>query len=120
MLRIKYIPIFVNDIEQGVHFFTKKLGFEAMDKIEVDQTDYVPVQVNGLYLGVTLDKDNIGFKTRVILNTDDCLKDYYNMKTAGIDFNDQPKYLPIGLAAEFNDSYGNEYILLEERDYNEI
>jgi len=78
------------------------------------------MQVDGLYLGMVLDKENRGFKTQIILNTDDCLKEYHNLKTAGIDFIDQPQYLAIGLAAEFNDDYGNQYILLEERNYNEI
>lgn len=120
MLKIKYIPIFVNDIEQGLQFFKQKLGFEIMEKIELNNADYFPIRINGMYLGLTLDKENTGFKTRVILNTDDCLKDYHNMKTAGVDFKTQPQYLAIGLAAEFSDTYGNHYILLEERNYNEI
>lgn len=122
-MKIKYIPVFVNDMEEGIRFFNDKLGFDVSARIMLnDETHYTPIQINNsdMYLGLVVDKKNQGFKTRIILNTDDCLKDYHNLKTAGVCFNKQPEYLGIGLAAEFNDDYGNQYILLEERDYNEL
>ena|ERR1700712_726917 len=122
-MKIKYIPVFVNDMEEGIRFFNDKLGFAVADKVVLNnETHYTPIQVNNsdLYLGLVVDTENEGFKARIILNTDDCLKDYHNLKTAGIRFNKQPEYLDAGLAAEFNDEYGNQYILLEERNYNEV
>ncbi len=110
-------------MEEAISFFTKKLGFNATDKLVLDKTQHhTPMQIDnsGQYLNLIVDKDNAGFKTRIILNTDDCLKDYHNLKTMGINFKEQPQYLASGLCAEFNDDYGNEFILLEERDYNEL
>jgi hypothetical protein len=110
-------------MEEGITFFHKKLGFDMAEKIALhNQTEYFPVRVNNtaLYLGLVIDTHQSGFKSRLILNTDDCLKDYHQLKTAGVNFNTPPEYMPIGLAAEFNDDYGNQYILLEERDYNEL
>ncbi|MEO6523076.1 MAG: VOC family protein [Mucilaginibacter sp.] len=121
-MKIKYIPVFVKDMENGIRFFNDKLGLKVADQIMLDnQTPYLPIQMNSadLYLGLVVDKDNMGFKTRIILNTTDCLKDYHQLKAAGICFNKQPEYLAIGLSAEFNDDYGNQYILLEERNYNQ-
>ena len=109
-------------MENGIRFFNDKLGLKIADQIVLDnQTPYLPIQMNSddLYLGLVVDKENQGFKTRIILNTSDCLKDYHQLKSAGICFNKQPEYLAIGLSAEFNDDYGNQYILLEERNYNE-
>lgn len=122
-MNIKYIPVFVNDMEEGIRFFNHKLGFDVADTITLNQqTNYTPVKVNNsdTYLGLVVDTQRSGFKARIILNTDDCLKDYHQLKTAGVCFNKQPEYLDIGLAAEFNDDYGNEYILLEERNYNDL
>lgn len=54
----------------------------------------------------------------IILNTDDCLNDYHSLKTAGVNFHNEPQYLPIGLGAEFSDPLGNHYLLIEERIYS--
>jgi len=122
-MKIKYIPVFVNDMEEAIGFFTGKLGFSlAGETVLNDDAGYTAMQVNNTetYLNLQLDKHNSGFKTRIILNTDDCLKDYHDLKTKGINFKEQPQYLTIGLSAEFNDNYGNQYVLLEERNYNEL
>lgn len=122
-MKIKHVTVFVKDMEEAVGFFTKKLGFNTAANAEPDkQTLQVPIRINNAdqYLNLVVDKDKNGFKSRIILNTDDCLKDYHDLKTQGIDFKDQPQYLSAGLYAEFNDNYGNEYVLLEERNYNEL
>jgi catechol 2,3-dioxygenase-like lactoylglutathione lyase family enzyme len=122
-MNIKYTLIFVKDLEKAVCFFTDKLGFSALNKVTFD-TRYitVPLRINNTdqYLNLVEDKKNSGFKTRVILNTEDCLKDYHQLKTNGIDFKEQPQYNAVGLCVEFNDDYGNEYLLLEERNYNDL
>ncbi|MBW4891690.1 hypothetical protein KXQ82_18340 [Mucilaginibacter sp. HMF5004] len=119
-MTIKYIPVFVKNIEDGVSFFKNKLGCTTMDIMILNNTAYQLMQINGICLALTVDETNSGAKTRVIFNSDDCLKDYHNLKSTGIAFNTPPQYLPIGLAAEFNDDYGNEYVLLEERNYNDL
>ncbi|MGF7082870.1 VOC family protein [Mucilaginibacter sp. UYCu711] len=122
-MKIKYTQIFVKDMEEAVSFFTKKLGFCASDKIAFDkENDQIPMRINNAdqYVNLVEDKGESGFKSRIILSTDDCLKDYHNLKTLGIDFKEQPQYLAVGLCAEFNDNYGNAYVLLEERNYNEL
>jgi hypothetical protein len=109
-MKIKYIQVFVKDMD-------------ASDKVVLDKKqDHTPMQIENSdqYLNLIVDKDNSGFKTRIILNTDDCLKDYHNLKTLGVNFKEQPQYLAAGLYAEFNDDYGNEFILLEERNYNDL
>lgn len=56
----------------------------------------------------------------IIINTDDCLRDYYNLrKTEEITFYTKPKYLPEGLAFEASDKWGNVYIILEKRNYTD-
>jgi predicted enzyme related to lactoylglutathione lyase len=119
-MRVKYIPVFVTDIEEGINFFKEKLGCNLLDKMVLNSTEYQLIETNGLCLALTVDEQGTGLKTRVIINSDDCLKDYHNLKIAGVCFNNSPQYLPVGLAANFNDDYGNEYVLLEERNYNDL
>lgn len=115
--------VFVKDIDEAIGFFTEKLGFSTDDSAAFDaRNKQVPIRINNTdqYLNLVVDKEKAGFKTRVILNTEDCLKDYHHLKTQGVDFKNQPQYLSAGLYAEFNDNYGNEFVLLEERNYNEL
>lgn len=123
VMKIKHVMVFVKDMEEAIGFFTQKLGFSAADNVAFGtQNNQVPIRINNTdqYLNLVVDTEKAGFKTRIILNTEDCLKDYHHLKTKGIDFKDQPQYLSAGLYAEFNDNYGNEFVLLEERNYNEL
>ncbi len=123
VMKIKHIMVFVKDMDEAIGFFTEKLGFSADDSAAFDaHNKQVPIRINNTdqYLNLVVDKEKAGFKTRVILNTEDCLKDYHHLKTQGVDFKNQPQYLSAGLYAEFNDNYGNEFVLLEERNYNEL
>jgi catechol 2,3-dioxygenase-like lactoylglutathione lyase family enzyme len=122
-MKIKHVMVFVKDMEEAIGFFTQKLGFSAADVVVFDtRNNQVPIRINNAdqYLNLVVDKEKAGFKTRIILNTEDCLKDYHHLKTQGVDFKNQPQYLSAGLYAEFNDNYGNEFVLLEERNYNEL
>ncbi|OCX52516.1 hypothetical protein BEL04_13740 [Mucilaginibacter sp. PPCGB 2223] len=121
-MKIKHVTVFVSDMEEAVGFFTEKLGFSTPETIPIDKYNEVPIRINNAdqYLNLVMDENKDGFKSRIILSTDDCLKDYHQLKTQGIDFKGQPQYLSSGLYAEFCDNYGNEYVLLEERDYTEV
>lgn len=49
--------------------------------------------------------------------TDDCVQEYHRLKKNGVFFSSAPGYTAIGLQAEFNDPFGNRFILTEERNY---
>ena len=122
-MTVKYIPVFIKNIEDALEFFITKLGFKMASKIRFDDdTDCTLIQINNeeQFLGLMEDPNGAGFKSKIILSTDDCLKDYHSLKMAGVIFENQPRYLQIGLAAEFLDDCGNQYTLLEERNYNEL
>jgi hypothetical protein len=53
------------------------------------------------------------------INTDDCLRDFHQLKNAGIQIIKAPKYTSDGLEAVFADNCGNKYILVEKRDYSD-
>lgn len=119
-MHIQYISVFVNNMETGVDFFKNKLGFEVVNNGTINGTDFTVIKINDLFISLTVAEPGSGFKTRLILNTGDCLKDYHNLKGAGVNFKTDPQYLSVGLAAEFTDDSDNQYILLEERNYDDV
>ena len=120
-MKIKYLPVFTNDIEKQIAFFTENLGFEVYGKkcLLPDQ-ESVLIRTNSpdLFIIILMDADKHFGRGLVIINTHDCLNDYYNLKMAGVVFDNEPHYLPMGLGAEFSDPSGNQYLLIEERSYN--
>ncbi len=55
----------------------------------------------------------------ITFNTDNCLRDYHQLKSAGVKIEQIPRYTTRGLEVIFSDDYGNHYLLLEKRDYSE-
>lgn len=122
-MKIKYIPIFTENIESQVRFFADNFGFEVCDKKNIlALQECVVMQTTSPDIFILITKDH-GFgnkKYSIVLNTDDCLNDYHNLKLAGIQFNNEPQYTPTGLRAEFVDPSGNRCLLIEERNYNNL
>jgi len=56
---------------------------------------------------------------KIVLTSDDCLEDYCRLKSRGVVFKKAPAYLSEGLCVEFSDPYGNDFTILEQRNYNE-
>ena len=121
-MKIKYIPIFTEDIESEVGFFTN-LGFEVYDKKDILASQECVVMQTaspGIFIVIARDYGYGGKKCSIIVSTDDCLNDYHNLKQAGIQFYNEPQYTPTGLKAEFADPSGNRCLLIEERNYNNL
>jgi hypothetical protein len=57
---------------------------------------------------------------KIIIHTNDCLKEYLFMKEKGIEFDERPQHQPLGLTARFKLADGSQYMLLEERNYAEL
>ena len=122
-MKIKYIPIFTDDVESQVKFFIDNLGFEVCDKKNLlTSRECVIMQTTSPDIFMLIAKD-YGYDTRrcnIVVNTDDCLNDYHHLKLAGIQFYNEPQYTPTGLRAEFADPSGNRCLLIEERNYNDL
>jgi len=122
-MTIKYIPIFADDPEKQVSFFTDYLGFELAGTKKVLQgQECTLIKTNNpdIFIIVIKDMMNEYRRCRIVLNSDDCLNDYHTLKMAGVVFCNEPYYLPMGLGAEFTDPAGNHYLLIEERCYNNL
>ena len=121
MSPIKYVPITVTKLEKAIAFFKEQLGLEQTEPATLFQSERQLIvkslkgETSFLLLENTL-KQN---PSKIVLKTDDCIKDYHTLKARGVIFQSQPTYLDEGLLASFNDPFGNEFLLLEERSYVE-
>ncbi len=57
--------------------------------------------------------ERVGQSTSWVFNTDDCRKDYATWSARGVHFTSPPEEVPWGVQAQFQDLYGNSFVLLE-------
>jgi hypothetical protein len=87
-MKLKYIPVFAEDVNAQINFYTQKLGFSAISNISFMEGEKCTVlQSDNLDVALVVggsNGTNNAFKSCIILNTEDCLKDYLLYKTSGV------------------------------------
>ena len=124
---IIHIALVVNDYDEAIDFYTKKLNFTLIeDTYQADQDKrWVVVSPPGSQ-GTTLllakaskpEQNNFvgnqcGGRVFLFLNTDDFWRDYNQMVADGITFIREPKTEGYGTVAVFEDLYGNRWDLIQ-------
>jgi catechol 2,3-dioxygenase-like lactoylglutathione lyase family enzyme len=123
---IVHIALVVNDYDEAIEFYTKKLNFTLMEDTPQSETKrWVLVAPPGseeccllLARGVgEQQRSRIGNQTGgrvfLFLKTDDFWRDYRQMLSRGISFVREPKDEEYGTVAVFEDLYGNLWDLVE-------
>ena len=126
---IAHIALVVDDYDEAIQFYTKKLNFILKEDTVLSETKrWVVITPPGsggcsLLLAKAANDDQ---KTRVgnqtggrvflFLHTDDIERDYKNMKEQGISFVREPAPEEWGTVAVFKDLYGNLWDLVEPSD----
>ncbi|MEJ8303978.1 VOC family protein [Saccharibacillus sacchari] len=124
---IVHIALVVNDYDEAIEFYTKKLHFTLVEDIDQPEQDkrWVVVAPPGS-AGTTLllaraskpeqepfIGNQAGGRVFLFLNTDDFWRDYREMVANGIEFVREPKEDSYGTVAVFKDLYGNLWDLLQ-------
>ena len=120
---INGMPLYLNEPKMALDFLVEKLGF-------VVHGHPVSKNLNGVMVGDNFGNfyeifsntrksanDQNGFN--LVINTNDCLHDFYNMATGGLNILNKPYYVTEGLVFEALDPWGNRYTFLEKRDYTD-
>ena len=115
---LEHTCIKMNRMANAILFLRNVLGLEE-EKSNLDnfQAGLVFTNEAGDHKIVVLDCAEDNENPKVVLHTNDCIQDYHKLKDKGINFTMTPDYTSEGLIAEFLDSFGNRYCLLEERNY---
>lgn len=124
---IVHIALVVNDYDEAIDFYTKKLNFDLIEDIYQPEQDKRWVTIappNSSGTTILLAKaskpeqeafigNQTGGRVFLFLNTDDFWRDYNEMTAKGIEFIRTPKDAEYGMVAVFKDLYGNLWDLLE-------
>ncbi|MFB9329438.1 VOC family protein [Paenibacillus aurantiacus] len=124
---IVHIALVVNDYDEAIDFYTKKLNFTLLEDTYQPEQDkrWVVVSPPGsIGTNLLLAKasrpeqepfvgNQAGGRVFLFLNTDDFWRDYNEMTARGIEFVRPPQEQPYGMVAVFKDLYGNLWDLLQ-------
>ena len=117
-LTVKYVYVKVNALETARTFFEEILGFEQLlTKFDLPGEHIVLKSGKSNTNIILLETKKKPVNAKLVIASEDCIKDYFKLKSSGVVFASSPTYIKEGLIAEFVDPFGNEYSLLEERDY---
>jgi catechol 2,3-dioxygenase-like lactoylglutathione lyase family enzyme len=123
---IAHIALVVNNYDEAIEFYTKKLNFDLIEDTKLSETKrWVMVRPKGegqcclLLAQAATDeqKTRVGNQTGgrvfLFLYTDDFNRDYNNMLEQKINFIRPQQKEPYGTVAVFEDLYGNLWDLIE-------
>ena len=129
---IANITLVIKDYDEAIQFYTQKLRFNLIEDIPLtDKKRWVLVSPRGsngtnLLLAKADSPEqeiHIGHQTGgrvfLFLHTDDFWRDYNEMKSRGVNFQEEPRQETYGTVVVFSDLYGNKWDLIELRENGE-
>ena len=138
MIKIANAHLWVNDQDEALAFYTKKLGMEVRIDVRmpemgnfrwltvgpVGQPD-VSIVLMAIPGPPIMDADTAeqvrtlmakGFAGTVFLTTDDCQASYEELKGRGVEFSEPPEDRPYGIDSGFRDPSGNSIRVTQVRE----
>jgi catechol 2,3-dioxygenase-like lactoylglutathione lyase family enzyme len=124
--KITLFKLFVTDQDQARRFYVEKLGFEvAEDKrlgdyrwLLVKAPDNDEFSINLEIAKSDEEKALVGRQAAgqplFSICTDDCKRDYQDMKKCGVEFDGEPVTMPYGTGVMLRDLSGNKIYLNQE------
>jgi catechol 2,3-dioxygenase-like lactoylglutathione lyase family enzyme len=129
--RIAHIALVVDDYDDAIEFYTKKLDFQLLEDTKLsDEKRWVMVAPKGakeccLLLAKAANErqtkfvgNQTGGRVFLFLFTDDFRRDYEKLKNREIKFVRPPQHFEYGTVAVFEDLYGNMWDLIEPNENN--
>jgi uncharacterized glyoxalase superfamily protein PhnB len=132
--KLTTVNVWVNDQEEALEFYTKKLGMEVRDDVTV------PEMGNFRWLTVAPPKSEVALALMTVpgppvfdaetseqlkalvakgaagglfFSTSDCRATFEELKAKGVEFSQEPTEQPYGLDAGFRDSSGNSMRMMQ-------
>jgi catechol 2,3-dioxygenase-like lactoylglutathione lyase family enzyme len=138
MIRISTTQLWVDDQEEALEFWTKKVGMEVRSDVTLpelgnfrwltvgppgqDDVSIVLMAIPGPPVMDPETADQVrnlmakGFAGTVFLATDDVRADYEELKGRGVEFTEEPEERPYGIDSGFRDPSGNSARLTQVRE----
>jgi predicted enzyme related to lactoylglutathione lyase len=138
MFRIATAHLWVNDQDEALEFYTKKVGMEVrVDATMAEMGDFrwltvgpvgqpdVAIVLMAIPGPPVMDPETAeqvrtlmakGFAGTVFLTTDDCQASFEELKGRGVEFTETPEDRPYGIDAGFRDPSGNSLRITQVRE----
>jgi predicted enzyme related to lactoylglutathione lyase len=127
---IGHVTILVKSYDEAIDFYTNKAGFELLSDTAFGNgmrwVTVAPSKDSEAAI-VFVEADTVEKTERVgsqaanhvflVVQTDDCYRDYNTMKSNGVQFFGEPKQVPWGIEVVFEDLYGNRLDLLQHNGF---
>jgi predicted enzyme related to lactoylglutathione lyase len=119
---LNHVTVLVKDQDEALKFYTEKLGLEKRaDEAFGEGMRWLTVAPTGqtnleIVLNPAFSPDaesKIGKLTGWVFHTDDCRKEYETLQARGVTFTEAPTEQMWGIQAQFEDLYGNQFVLLQ-------
>jgi predicted enzyme related to lactoylglutathione lyase len=126
MKKVTLFKLYVSDQEEAKKFYVEQLGFEvAEDKrlgdyrwLLIRAPDNRDVSINLEIAKTSEEKALVGHQGAAqplfSVSTDDCKRDYVELKQRGVKFQGEPKVMPYGTGVMMQDLYGNKIYLNQD------
>jgi catechol 2,3-dioxygenase-like lactoylglutathione lyase family enzyme len=138
VIKLSVAQLWVNDQEEALAFYTKKLGFEVRSDVTLPELGNfrwltvgpagqpdVAIVLMAIPGPPVMDNETAsqvrtlmakGFAGTVFLTTDDVHASYEELKARGVEFVEQPEERPYGIDSSFRDPSGNNIRLTQVRE----
>ena len=138
MIRLASAQLWVNDQDEALDFYTKKLGMEVRSDVTLPEMGNfrwltvgpagqpdVAIVLMAIPGPPLMDADTVeqlrelmakGFAGTVFLTTEDCQASYEELKGRGVEFGEAPEERPYGIDSGFRDPSGNSIRVTQVRE----
>jgi catechol 2,3-dioxygenase-like lactoylglutathione lyase family enzyme len=132
--KLSHVTIWVNNQDEALEFYTKKLGFEVRTDATLDGFRWLTIGSKhqpDLEIALMEPKAGMMFDEKVValmkellakgamgtgvLETDDCRKTYEELKAKGVEFISPPTERPYGIEALLKDNSGNWFSMTQHK-----
>ena len=126
MKKVTVFKVYVSDQEVARRFYVEQLGFEVAEDRRLGEYRWLLVKAPDsqdvcLNLEIARTEEEKALVGRQAagqplfsISTDDCLRDYAQMKGRGVTFEAEPKVMPYGTGVMMQDLYGNKIYLNQD------
>jgi catechol 2,3-dioxygenase-like lactoylglutathione lyase family enzyme len=129
--KLTHVTILVKDYNEALEFYVSKLGFTVVTDMKVPNggrfVSIAPKEQTGLEIILQKPSDTpyynaeqanrlesfIGSIPWWIFEVNDCQKTFEKRSSKGVKFTSTPKQQPWGTSVNFEDLYGNKFMIIE-------
>ena len=129
-LKVGIICAMVGDQQEALAWYTEKLGFEKAVDADAGTFRWITVSAPGQDFEISLIDPSVrpdiaddvrslmarGGLNGLIIQTDDCRRDYAELKARGVEFTSEPEDVFYGVDCGFRDPFGNAFRLTQVAD----